>query len=86
MAKRYFRLLEDVHIPGRWALGSPLDEGNQELRTWLFERGESAHLEGHTRIPLYAPGKALDFSFVAGARRGGGRSSSSTWSSRARPR
>jgi len=67
MAKRYFRLLEDVHIPGRWALGSPLDEGNQELRTWLFERGEPAHLEGHTRIPLYAPGKALDFSFVAGA-------------------
>jgi hypothetical protein len=47
--------------------GSPLDEGNQELRTWLFERGEPAHLEGRIRIPRYAPGKALDFSFVSGA-------------------
>src|SRR5690349_3984929 len=67
MAKRYFDLFEDVYIPNRWALGNPLDEGDQELRTWLFERGEPAHLEGHIRIPLYAPGKALDFSFVSGA-------------------
>jgi Suppressor of fused protein (SUFU) len=67
MAKRYFRLVDDVYTPGRWELGSPLDEREQEIRTWLFEQGEPAHVEGRIRIPIYAPGKALDFSLLAGS-------------------
>ena len=67
MAKQYFDLFDDVYTPGRWELGSPLDEREQEIRTWLFERGEPAHVEGRIRIPIYAPGKALDFSLLAGS-------------------
>ena len=67
MAKQYFDLFEDLYIPNRWALGPLLDEKNQELRPWLFDRGEPAYIEERIRIPLDAPGKALDFSFVSGA-------------------
>jgi len=66
MEKRYYRLIDDIYVPDRWTLGGPLDERKQEIRTWLFERGEPAQVEGRMRIPLYDPGKALDFSFVAG--------------------
>lgn len=67
MAKRYFRLLDDIHVPGRWELNDPVDSRGEVLRTWLFARGESAHVEGRIRIPLYRPGEALDFSLLAGA-------------------
>jgi hypothetical protein len=67
MAKRYFRLLDDLHIPGRWELDDPVDQRGQALRTWLLARGESAHVEGRIRIPLYVPGRSLDFSLLAGA-------------------
>src|SRR6218665_24970 len=67
MAKRYFRLLDDLHIPGRWELDDPVDQWGQELRTWLLARGESAHVEGRIRISIYVPGRSLDFSLLAGA-------------------
>ncbi|ATB28594.1 imm11 family protein [Melittangium boletus] len=63
MAKRYFDLFEDVYVPGRWHLDEPVDQGGWKL---VFRRGEPVHVEGRLRIPLYVPGKALDFSFVAG--------------------
>jgi hypothetical protein len=66
MAGRYFDLFDDVHIPDRWYLDQPVDEQGQEIRTWLFTRGEPAHVEGRIRIPIYVPGKALDFSQMAG--------------------
>jgi hypothetical protein len=64
MAKRYFDLFEDVHVPGRWHLDEPVDQRGQKLGTGLFRRGEPAHVEGRLRIPLYSPGKALDFSLA----------------------
>ncbi|HYO60196.1 imm11 family protein [Archangium sp.] len=67
MAKRYFDLFENVSIPGRWHLDEPVDQQGQKLGTWLFRRGEPAHVEGRLRIPIYSPGKALDFSLLAGA-------------------
>ncbi len=63
---RYFKLSDDVYIPGRWELGAPLDGQGQKLWTWLFRRGEPAVVDGPIRIPLSHPGKSLDFS-VAGA-------------------
>ncbi|WNG20472.1 imm11 family protein [Cystobacter fuscus] len=67
MAKRYFRLLDDLQLPGRWELDDPVDQRGQALRTWLLARGESAHVEGRLRIPIYVPGRSLDFSLLAGA-------------------
>jgi len=67
MAKRYFRLLDDLHVPGRWELDDPVDARGQALQTWLLARGEFAHLEGRIRIPIDVPGRPLDFSLLAGA-------------------
>lgn len=67
MAKRYFRLLDELHIPGRWELDDPVDPRGQALRTWLLARGEPTHVEGRIRIPIHVPGRSLDFSLLAGA-------------------
>jgi hypothetical protein len=66
MVTRYFKLSDDVYVPGRWELGVPLDGRGQKVWTWLFRRGEPAAVDGPIRIPLSHPGKPLDFS-VAGA-------------------
>jgi hypothetical protein len=66
MATRYFKLSDDVYVPGRWELGAPLDARGQKIWTWLFRRGEPAAVDGTIQIPLSRPGKPLDFS-VAGA-------------------
>ncbi|WP_095992197.1 imm11 family protein [Cystobacter fuscus] len=67
MAGQYFRLLDDVHIPGRWELDDPVNQQGQTIGTWMFRRGMPVHLEGRIRVPLYVPGMALDFSMLAGA-------------------
>jgi hypothetical protein len=67
MPKRYFDLSEDVHAPGRWYLDTPIDAQGQELWTWLFRRGEPATVEEPIRIPLFRPGKPLDFSLAGAA-------------------
>ncbi|WNG59150.1 hypothetical protein F0U59_33790 [Archangium gephyra] len=67
MTKQYFDLFENVYVPGRWHLDEPVDQRGQKLGTWLFRRGEPAYVEGRIRIPIYVPGRPLDFSFVAGA-------------------
>jgi hypothetical protein len=68
MPMRYFKLSEDVYVPGRWELGTPIGSQGQELGSPVFLEGEPATVEGPIRIPLYQPGKALDFSLAdAGA-------------------
>lgn len=68
MAKRYFDLSDDVQIAGRWHLGTPINAAGQECGSWLFMRGEPAQVQGRLRVPLYRPGKPLDFSLAdAGA-------------------
>ncbi len=68
MPMRYFKLSEDVHVPGRWELDAPIDSKGQELGSWLFLRGAPVHLEDPLHVPLCQPGKALDFSLAdAGA-------------------
>jgi len=68
MAKRYFDLSDDVHVAGRWYLGTPIDAAGQAQGSWLFMRGEPAQLKSRLRVPLYRPGKPLDFSLAdAGA-------------------
>lgn len=64
MAKQYFKLFDDLYIPGRWHLERPMDERGQEIQTWLFDQGEPVHVEGRIRIPINIPGKALDFSLL----------------------
>jgi hypothetical protein len=67
MTGRYFDLFEDVYVPGRWHLDHPVTQQGQEMGTWQLARGEPAQAEGRLRIPIYVPGKPLDFSLMAGA-------------------
>jgi hypothetical protein len=68
MAKRYFDLSDDVHVADRWYLGTPTDVSGQAQGSWLFTRGEPVQVKDRLRVPLYRPGKPLDFSLAdAGA-------------------
>ncbi|HZH75137.1 MAG TPA: DUF1629 domain-containing protein [Archangium sp.] len=64
MTTRYFKLYEDMTDPERWLLGTPIDLEGQEAGSWLFMRGEPAHVDGRLRVPIYHPGGALDFSLA----------------------
>ncbi len=63
MPMRYFELLDDVELPGRWELGDPTDENGREVSNpWMFRKGEPIQVEERLRVPLDRPGKPLDFS------------------------
>ncbi|WP_375757067.1 imm11 family protein [Corallococcus exercitus] len=63
MAKRHFRLSEDVYAPGRWYLGDPVDEASVEVEDpWMFSAGRSIQAPSLLRFPIDEPGKPLDYS------------------------
>ena len=62
---RYFRLRDDMKIPGRWALGAPLDARGQEIDPWQFEKSRVLELDFTPRFPLLERGTALEFSSAA---------------------
>ena len=65
MSKRYFRLSDDVYIPGRWELGAPTDPWGRETDDpWQFADGRPVNVEGRLKIPIKRPGKPLDFSLA----------------------
>ncbi|MCP3138947.1 imm11 family protein [Pyxidicoccus xibeiensis] len=61
MPKRYFDLSDDVYVPGRWHLHTPLDERGEEVNPWQFTKGHSVQLSGRLRMPLQVDGVPLDF-------------------------
>ena len=66
MAKRYFELLDDMSIRGRWLLGTPTDPQGREVDDpWMFYRGERLPDMGRLKLPIDVPGRALDFSQAA---------------------
>ncbi|MCY1043043.1 hypothetical protein OV208_17110 [Corallococcus sp. bb12-1] len=63
MARRYFRLSEDVYIPGRWYLGDPVDQDSKEVDDpWAFSAGKTVRIKDRLRFSLEEPGRPLDFS------------------------
>ncbi len=62
MAMRYFRLSDDVYLPGRWELGRLSDQRGEEVWPALLMRGEPAHIEGRIKTSVTIAGKPLDFS------------------------
>jgi hypothetical protein len=64
MSMRYFKLSEDVYVPGRWGLGNPLGARGEALGSPVFLQGEPVNTAGPIHIPLYQQGKPLDFSLA----------------------
>ncbi|MFY2556397.1 imm11 family protein [Corallococcus terminator] len=63
MAKRFFKLSDDVEVPGRWHLGIPMDVHGREVEDpWVFKKGVVVPHLGRLVIPRDHPGRSLDFS------------------------
>ena len=62
---RYFELFDNMRIPGRWLLGSPVDEQGQEIDPWQFKKGKVLELGCVPRFPLQIPGAPLEYSWAA---------------------
>jgi hypothetical protein len=62
---RYYKLSDDVAVPGRWELGKLCDARGDEIWPALLMRGEPAQIEGLIRVPVKLAGQPLDFSHAA---------------------
>lgn len=61
MPPRFFKLYDDVEVPRRWHLGTPVDGGGQEVHAWDFTRGTRLNPPGRLSIPVETSGRPLDF-------------------------
>ncbi|MDC0711765.1 hypothetical protein POL68_25070 [Stigmatella sp. ncwal1] len=61
MAQRFFKLADDVYVPRRWHLATPIDSHGHKVHDWDFKRGTHVHVEGRLKIPLQIAGRPLDF-------------------------
>ena len=65
MPRRYFRLLDDITLPGRWELGIPLNAlGSEVDDPWAFREGQPVPLQHSLSIPVEHSGMPLDFSLA----------------------
>ncbi|MBN8467289.1 hypothetical protein JYJ95_12255 [Corallococcus exiguus] len=65
MSRRYYRLLDDVTLPGRWELGIPLDANGDEVEDpWVFREGRPVPQQQELLVPVEHPGTPLDFSLA----------------------
>jgi hypothetical protein len=62
MAQRFFDLSDDVYVPHRWHLATPLDGRGRKVHDWDFTRGTPVKVAGRLKIPIKIEGKPLDFS------------------------
>jgi hypothetical protein len=62
---KYYDLLDDTQLPGRWQLGTPLDAEGSEIDPWQFKKGRVLELGCVPRFTLDLPGHPLDFSLAA---------------------
>jgi hypothetical protein len=62
---KYYDLLDDTQLPGRWQLGAPLDAEENEIDPWQFKKGRVLELGCVPRFTLDLPGYPLDFSLAA---------------------
>ena len=62
MSQRFFDLADDVYVPHRWHLATPIDSHGRKVFDWDFTRGTPVHVEGRLKIPFKIAGRPLDFS------------------------
>ncbi|WP_224246695.1 imm11 family protein [Hyalangium gracile] len=64
MPRRFFKLADDVSVPRRWHLTTPIDRQGRRVHDWDFTRGSpvSEAGVGRLKIPIKIAGRPLDFS------------------------
>jgi uncharacterized protein DUF1629 len=66
---KYYKIYDDVYIPGRWHVRMPLEdeEGREELfDTWRFHEGRILNIQKPIRLSVRPAGVALEFSHALG--------------------
>ena len=61
MSQRFFRLADDVDVPRRWQLDTPIDGQGRRVFDWDFKRGTPVHVAGRLKVPIETAGRPLDF-------------------------
>lgn len=64
MVMKYYDLLSNMRLPGRWVLADPVDARGQEVDPWQFDKGHFLNLRGNLVLRQARQGSALDFSFT----------------------
>jgi hypothetical protein len=64
MTQRFFDLSDDLYVPHRWYLATPIDSQGRKVHDWDFKRGMPVHVEGRLKIPIKIAGRPLDFSWA----------------------
>ncbi|MBN1210620.1 MAG: hypothetical protein JXB05_37565 [Myxococcaceae bacterium] len=64
MSQRFFDLSDDVNVPHRWHLDTPIDSQGRKVHDWDFKRGTPVDVEGRLKIPVEIAGRPLDFSWA----------------------
>src|SRR3712207_5953317 len=62
MAQRFFELSDDLYVPRRWYLDTPIDSQGRKVHDWDFKKGKPVQVEGRLKIPIEVEGRPLDFS------------------------
>ncbi|MDC0713244.1 hypothetical protein POL68_32580 [Stigmatella sp. ncwal1] len=62
MAQRFFDLSDDLYVPNRWQLDTPVDSHGRKVHDWDFTRGAPVNVERRLKIPIETAGRPLDFS------------------------
>jgi hypothetical protein len=57
-------MMDDIHIPGRWHVKSPLDAQGRQIIPWQLMKGMILSMEKPLVLPLSRRGHALDFSLT----------------------
>src|SRR5437868_90796 len=61
MVQRFFDLADDVYVPHRWHLDTPVDSQGRKVFDWDFKRGMPVQIAGRLKIPIDIAGRPLDF-------------------------
>jgi hypothetical protein len=64
MSPRFFQLADDLDLPHRWYLATPIDSRGCKVHDWDFIRGMPVHVDGRLNIPIRVAGRPLDFSWA----------------------
>ncbi len=62
MPQRFFKLRDDMEVPRRWHLGTPIDGQGRQVFDWDFTNGTPVHVAGRLKVPIESEGRPLDFS------------------------
>ncbi|WP_257463606.1 imm11 family protein [Archangium lipolyticum] len=58
---RYYDLFDNMYVPGRWHLRTPVDSQGEWIDTWQFNEGRVLEFQGPIRFPVKPAGITLEF-------------------------